>query len=124
MITRRPVLVLAVCAAPPAQAIDQLAALLVEVSWNVHAALTDAAGEWVDEIRLEAASGNPVRTRRRGLDQPKLTSRPDAVVLAPATFNTINQWVAGINDTPVLGILNEALGAGVPIVAAPHVKAT
>ncbi|WKU05503.1 flavoprotein [Micromonospora sp. HUAS LYJ1] len=51
--------------------------------------------------------------------------RPAAKVteLAPATFNTINQWAAGINNTAALGILNEALGAGTPIIASPYVKA-
>jgi hypothetical protein len=34
------------------------------------------------------------------------------VVVAPATFNTINKWALGIIDTLVLGILNEALGLG------------
>jgi phosphopantothenoylcysteine synthetase/decarboxylase len=36
--------------------------------------------------------------------------RADAVAIAPATFNTINKWVAGISDTFALGLLNEAIG--------------
>lgn len=47
----------------------------------------------------------------------------NAVIAAPLTFNTLNQWAAGINDTLALGILNELLGEGLPIVAAPCVKA-
>lgn len=47
--------------------------------------------------------------------------RPDAVVVVPATFNTLNQWAAGMNDTTVLGLLNDALGLSTPILAVPMV---
>lgn len=49
--------------------------------------------------------------------------KADAVVVASATFNTINKWAAGISDTAALGVLNELLGAGVPITVVPCVKA-
>jgi hypothetical protein len=39
--------------------------------------------------------------------------------VAPATFNTINKWSSGASDTLALGILNEAIGLGIPIIAAP-----
>ena len=44
---------------------------------------------------------------------------PDAFVIAPATFNTINKLAAGISDTLALGLVNEAVGLGLPIIAAP-----
>lgn len=44
------------------------------------------------------------------------------MVVAPATFNTINKWAAGINDTYALGVLNEALGAGLPTVVSLYAK--
>jgi hypothetical protein len=44
---------------------------------------------------------------------------PDAFVVAPATFNTVNKFAAGISDTLALGLLNEALGTGLPIVMVP-----
>jgi hypothetical protein len=31
----------------------------------------------------------------------------DAIAVAPATYNTINKWAAGISDTLALGILCE-----------------
>jgi phosphopantothenoylcysteine synthetase/decarboxylase len=46
----------------------------------------------------------------------------DAVVVAPATFNTVNKWAAGITDTFAAGLLCELTGVGVPIVAVPLVK--
>jgi hypothetical protein len=41
-------------------------------------------------------------------------------VVAPATVNTINKWAAGIADTLALGLLVEAYGKGLPIVALPY----
>jgi phosphopantothenoylcysteine synthetase/decarboxylase len=43
------------------------------------------------------------------------------VAVAPATFNTINKWAAGIADTLALGTLCEAYGLGVPIAVLPCV---
>jgi phosphopantothenoylcysteine synthetase/decarboxylase len=43
----------------------------------------------------------------------------DAFAAAPATFNTVNKWAAGISDTLALGLLNEATGLALPIVTVP-----
>jgi hypothetical protein len=40
-------------------------------------------------------------------------------VVAPATFNTVNKLAAGISDTLALGLLNEAVGTGLPVIAMP-----
>jgi phosphopantothenoylcysteine synthetase/decarboxylase len=47
----------------------------------------------------------------------------DAVVVAPATFNTINKWALGISDNVVVGMLCELVGFSVPILAVPQLKA-
>ena len=47
----------------------------------------------------------------------------DAMIVVPATFSTINKWAAGISDTLALGLINEAIGMSLPIVAVPHVNA-
>jgi phosphopantothenoylcysteine decarboxylase len=117
-----PIVLLAVCAAPPAAKVAELAELLRNDGWDVYPVLTDAATAWVDTASLEIATGHLIRSERRGPEEPKSLPRADAIVVAPATFNTINQWAAGINDTAALGILNEALGAGIPIVASPYAK--
>ena len=41
------------------------------------------------------------------------------MIVAPATFNTINKWAAGISDTLALGLLTEAIGKKIPVVALP-----
>ncbi|MEU6754574.1 flavoprotein, partial [Spirillospora sp. NPDC046719] len=48
--------------------------------------------------------------------------KADAIIVAPATYNTINKWAAGISDTYALGILAEAPGLGIPIVVLPFVN--
>jgi phosphopantothenoylcysteine synthetase/decarboxylase len=64
-----------------------------------------------------------VRSRPRRLDEVDSTPPADAVFLAPATFNTLNKWAGGINDSLALGLLNELMGFDVPIVVAPDCKA-
>jgi phosphopantothenoylcysteine synthetase/decarboxylase len=46
----------------------------------------------------------------------------DAIIVAPATYNTINKWAHGISDTYALGVLAEAPGLGTPIVVLPFVN--
>src|SRR5262249_39741487 len=53
-------------------------------------------------------------------DEPDILPPSDAIVVAPATFNTTNKWAHGSSDTLALGLLNEAIGLGIPIVAVPN----
>jgi phosphopantothenoylcysteine synthetase/decarboxylase len=46
----------------------------------------------------------------------------DGIVVAPATFNTVNKFRLGIADNMAVGVLCECLRVGVPIVVAPNVK--
>lgn len=43
------------------------------------------------------------------------------MAVAPATFNTLDKWAAGIADTLALGTRCEAYGLGVPIAVLPCV---
>jgi phosphopantothenoylcysteine decarboxylase len=116
------VLHLVVCAAPPARRLPELVKLLRADRWDVHVIATPAALAWIDVEQLTAVTGHTVRTRPREPDEPKTIPPADVVAVIPATFNTINAWAAGINDNVALGTLNEALGAGLPTVAAPYVR--
>ncbi|MDT3443574.1 flavoprotein [Pseudofrankia sp. BMG5.37] len=112
-----------VCAAPPAQQIEELIRLAQSDGWSVCVIPSPAAAEWLDLAALAEATGHPVCARARRPDEPKLPPA-DAVAVAPATFNTINKCAAGINDNAALGVVNEAAGLGIPVVVAPYVKAT
>ena len=68
---------------------------------------------------LEQATGHPVRSDYKDPGEPDVLPAPDAIIVAPATVNTINKWAAGICDTLALGILVEAIGKRLPTVALP-----
>ena len=59
----------------------------------------------------------------RAAGESKSLPEADAIAVAPATFNTVNKFRAGIADNMAVGVLCECLQAGVPIVLAPNVKA-
>ncbi|MET7832058.1 flavoprotein [Micromonospora sediminicola] len=118
-----PVLYLIVCAAPPAQRIGELAELLAADGWRVCLIATPIAATWLDRDELAAQTGHPVRAEWRRPGDPEPHPPADAVAVVPATFNTLNKWAVGASDTLALGVLNETLGAGLPIHAFPRVNA-
>jgi phosphopantothenoylcysteine synthetase/decarboxylase len=118
------VLYLVVCAAPPARSIGELVELTQQQGWTVCVIATPQAASWIDTRNLAAQTGYPVRSDYKHPDDPDVLPKADAIAVVPATFNTINKWAAGISDTLALGILNEALGLGLPVVVAPYVKST
>jgi phosphopantothenoylcysteine decarboxylase len=120
---RRPVLYWIVCAAPPALAWEVPVRELQADGWDVYAIPTETAASWLDLDRVAEVTGHAVRVRPRMPDEGDELPAADAVLLGPATFNTLNQWAAGINDTLALGLLNELLGLDVPIVVAMYCKA-
>jgi phosphopantothenoylcysteine synthetase/decarboxylase len=118
----KPVLYLVVCAAPPAQRIGELVELLHQAAWNVCVIPTPRVASWLDRHALAQQTGYPVRYDYQQPGDPDVLPRAAAIVVAPATFNTINKWSAGISDTFALGILNESFGLKLPTVVAPYVK--
>ena len=71
------------------------------------------------DVRRWRADRHPVRSQYKNPGEPDLLPDPDAIIVAPATVNTINKWGAGICDTLALGILVEAIGKQLPVVAMP-----
>jgi phosphopantothenoylcysteine synthetase/decarboxylase len=112
------------CAAGPASRLAAIVGLAQERGWNVRVVATPAALGFLDIPAIEARTTGPVRSDHRRPGEPR--SRPaDAIVVAPATYNTINKWAQGISDTYALSLLAEATGSGsgVPIVVLPFVNA-
>jgi phosphopantothenoylcysteine decarboxylase len=119
----RGVLYWIMCAAPPVQAWEEPARQLQDDGWDLYVIPTLTAASWLDLDRIAQAAGRPVRSRPRMPEETDELPAADAVLVAPATFNTLNQWAAGINDSLALGLLNELLGLRVPIVVAMYCKA-
>ena len=111
-----------VCAAPPAAHVQDLVKLAQAAGWEVAVTATPEALAFIDAPLLEAITGFPVRHRWREPDEPESVPEANAIVVAPATFNTINRWVAGITNTIAVGTLCESLGLDAPIVAVPNVN--
>ena len=110
-----------VCGAGPASEAGQLVKLAQERGWTVQVVATPAALDFLDLTALEAQTGSPVRSQYRKPGEPR-TRPADAIIVAPATYNTINKWANGISDTYALGILAETTGMDVPTVVLPFVN--
>ena len=118
---RRKVLYVIVCAAGPAGDVGKLVTLAHQQGWDVQIIATPSALDFIDTEALEAQTGRPVRSEYRKPGEPR-SPKADAIIVAPATYNTINKWVNGISDTYALGILAEAPGLGIPIIVLPFVN--
>lgn len=116
----RPVLYAVGCGSPVAGHLDRLVSLAHQGGWQVWVILTPAGRTFVDADALAAQTGHPVRSEFRAPTDPDLRPEADAIVVAPATVNTINKWACGIADTLALGVLIEAFGLAVPTVAMPY----
>ena len=114
------VLSVVVCGAGPAE-VRTLVKLARERAWTVQVIATPAALDFIDAAALEAQTGSPVRSQYRKPGEPRSRSA-DAIIVAPASYNTINKWAQGISDTYPLGILAEATGLAVPIVVLPFIN--
>ncbi|WP_346101615.1 flavoprotein [Nonomuraea maheshkhaliensis] len=115
------VLYLVVCAAGAARDVGRLVTLAQDAGWIVQIVATPSALDFIDVAALEEQTGRPVRSRYRKPHEPK-PPRADAMIVAPATYNTINKFAQGITDTYALGVLAEAPGLGIPVVVLPFVN--
>jgi phosphopantothenoylcysteine decarboxylase len=114
------VLYLLVCGSPVARDVGVLVDLAQQDGWDVCVVTTPDGRKFVDLSALQAQTGHPVRTNYKNPGENDLLPAPDAIIVAPATVNTINKWAAGIADTLVLGLVVEGYGLGLPIVAVPY----
>jgi phosphopantothenoylcysteine synthetase/decarboxylase len=120
---KKPFLYVVVCAAGIAGDVGKLITAAQEQNWGVGVVATPPALGFIDAQAVEAQTGYPIRSAWRSPGDPRPLPPADAIAVAPATFNTINKWAAGISDTLALGILCEAYGFGVPTVVLPCLNA-
>jgi phosphopantothenoylcysteine synthetase/decarboxylase len=114
------VLYVIACGGPAAADLPGFVSWAQEQQWDVCVIATPSGLKFLDAPGLAGMTGHPVRSEYKRPEEPDvLPFPPDALVVAPATFNTVNKWAAGISDTLALGLLNEALCSGSPIIAVP-----
>lgn len=119
-----PVLYVVGCAAPPVLKIQTLITSAIDRGWDTCLILTATADRWLADSTdaLTELTGHPIRTNYKLPGQPDVLPPADAMLVAPATSNTINKWAAGISDTLPLGLITEAIGKGLPLVALPFLN--
>jgi phosphopantothenoylcysteine synthetase/decarboxylase len=115
----QPVLYVVACGAYAAGDLAEFVIFAQGQGWDVCVIATPDGTKFLNAAQLAELTGHPVRSQYKQPDEPDVLPPPDGFVVAPATFNTINKWALGISDTLALGLLNEALGMGLPIIAAP-----
>jgi hypothetical protein len=116
----RPVLYAIVCGSPVARHVGRLVALAHRAGWEVAVVTTPEGEKFIDGSALSEQTGHPVRSQFKHPADPDVLPAADAIVVAPATVNTVNKWACGIADTLALGLLIEGHGLGLPIVAMPY----
>jgi hypothetical protein len=111
-------------AASPALHIRTLIKEAQDRQWDTCLVLTPTAARWLDADLedLERLTGHPVRSAYKLPGEPDVLPVPDAMLVAPASCNTINKWALGISDSLALGLITEGAGQGLPLVAMPYLN--
>lgn len=115
------VLYIIVCASSSAPLAQNLVTLAQQAGWDVCVIVTPQATKFVDVSMMAQVTGHQVRSEYKRPEESDVLPRADAIVVFPATFNTLNKWASGISDTLAVGLLCEYMGLGMPIVAVPGV---
>src|SRR5713226_3986443 len=110
------------CAASSATLVPYFVVQAQAAGWKVCVITTPQGTEFIDIPLLTQLTGYPVRSQYKRPEEPDVLPRADAIVVFPATFNTINKWALGISDTLALGLLCEYTGMKLPILAIPVVR--
>ncbi|WP_019061542.1 flavoprotein [Streptomyces prunicolor] len=116
---KRLVLYIVACGGYPAQDLPTLVEWAQGEGWEVCVIATPKGLDFLDIPRLRELTGHPVRYDYKQPDEPDVLPQADAFVIAPGTFNSTNKLAAGISDTLALGLVNEAIGFGKPVIAVP-----
>ncbi|MFI5622903.1 flavoprotein [Nocardioides sp. NPDC051685] len=119
--------VIACAAGGVEQLCDELVTPLRVAGHQVPVTLTPTAFTWLtangEAERIEAATGYPVRGASRLPWEPRThPAQLDAIVVAPATFNSTAKIALGLADNQALTVVTESL-TSVPVVLFPLINA-
>ena len=117
-------LVLCITGSVAAVQCSEIARELMRHGAEVFVVMSHMAQKIVHPYLMEWATGNPVVTELTGkLEHVALVGeypdKADAVLIAPATANSISKIACGIDDTPVTSLVSVAFGLGIPILIVP-----
>lgn len=113
-----------VCGAGPATDVTQLVRAAQEQAWTATVTATPSAMDFIDPQPLESLTGHPVRsTYQSSPGTRRSLPATDALVIAPATYNSINKVALGLADNYAMTSVAELIGRQVPTVIVPFVNA-
>ncbi|SDY49160.1 Flavoprotein [Micromonospora pattaloongensis] len=113
-----------VCGAGPAADVARLVSAAHEQSWTAAVTATPSATDFIDVPAIEELTGTPVRsTYRSSPGTRRSLPAADALVIAPATYNSINKIALGLADNYATTSVAELIGRQVPTVIVPFVNA-
>lgn len=115
----QPVVYVIACGGRAAGDLAPFVAGLQREGWDVCVIATPSGLKFLDRAALSELTGHVVRYDYKQPGEPDVLPPAEAIVVAPATFNTVCKCAYGANDTLALGLLNEAIGLRLPIVAVP-----
>ncbi|MBH5338113.1 flavoprotein [Streptomyces pactum] len=118
----RPVVHLVGCGSRPTSRLPSLASALRASGWDPCIVPSPTGRRFLDVDEAERSSGRPVRWEFDP-DDPVELPPAQAVVVAPATFNTVVKLAAGSADTLALAVTAEAIGKGLPVLVVPWTNA-
>jgi len=112
------------CASSAAEYVPDFVVLAQAAGWNVCVITTPQGTKFLNMPLIEQLTDHPVRSEYKHPEDPDVLPRANAIVVFPATFNTLNKWALGITDTLALGLLCEYTGLRMPILAIPGIHSS
>jgi phosphopantothenoylcysteine decarboxylase len=110
------------CGSYATSSMPELARWCVEQGWDPWVIPSPTGRQFLDVMDAHRSSGNQVFSEL----VPEATAAlpaVDLVVVAPATFNTVTKLAVAASDTLALAVINQALGAGTPVLLVPWCNA-
>ncbi|MCP2325219.1 hypothetical protein HDA40_003726 [Hamadaea flava] len=118
-------LLLVPCGAAPAADIGVLISIAQGAGWSASVTATPSAVPFLDVSKVEELTGAAPRSGFEQAADPGKTRtvrKADAIIIAPATYNTVNKLAAGVADNYALTVVAELVGLGLPTVLVPFVN--
>jgi len=115
----QPVVYIVACGAPPTREVAKLVDIAMNDGWDACVITSPAGQQFIDANAIATKTGHAVRSEYKQPGTPDVLPPADAIIVAPATCNTMAKWATGISDTLALGLLVEAVGKHLPVVCMP-----
>ncbi|WP_433532750.1 flavoprotein [Micromonospora sp. CA-263727] len=113
-----------VCAAEAAADVTQLIRAAQTHSWTTAVTATPNSIDFIDVPAIEQLTGAAVRSSYRASSNDRRSlPAADALIIAPATYNSINKIALGLADNYAMTSVAELIGRRVPTVIVPFVNA-